>query len=438
MAQRHDIPLKLVINEYGKMTIENELVLGKKTAEAREIVAEELRKRGLIEKEEEISQNVATAERTGGIIEPLPKLQWFIAVNKKFKLEHSKLSGIKSGQEVTLKELMKAAVADGDITILPERFERIYFNWIENLRDWCISRQIWFGHQIPVWYKGTEIYVGVEAPQGEEWAQDPDSLDTWFSSGLWPFSTLGWPNETDDLKTYFPNSVMETGYDIIFFWVARMILMSTAIMGDIPFRKVYLHGLVRDAKGEKMSKSKGNIIDPLTMADKYGADATRLSLVVGAAPGNDIKLSEDRVRGYRNFSTKIWNIARFIEMNKIVAPSVAPAEAGVHASSDAHRKYLDDLAILKSEVTKHLDNFEFHLAGEKLYHYVWHELADVIIEAEKEKLKNGTNEEKAANYAVLEQLLLESLKMLHPFMPFITEEIHQIFHPGKMLMVEKW
>ena len=228
---------------------------------------------------------------------------------------------------------------------------------------------------------------------------------------------------------------METGYDIIFFWVARMILMSTCLMGDVPFRKVYLHGLVRDDKGRKMSKSLGNIIDPLTMADKYGADATRLSLVIGAAPGNDIKLSEDRVRGYRNFSTKIWNIARFIEMNK----PVTTCESRSRGTSETYIKNISQhSATLKKEVTAHLDNFEFHLAGDKLYHYVWHELADVIIEAEKEKLRNGTDEEKAASYAVLEQLLLESLKMLHPFMPFITEEIYQIFRPGKMLMVEKW
>jgi valyl-tRNA synthetase len=209
-------------------------------------------------------------------------------------------------------------------------------------------------------------------------------------------------------------------------------------MGEVPFRKVYLHGLVRDDKGRKMSKSLGNIIDPLTMADKYGADATRLSLIIGAAPGNDVKLSEDRVRGYRNFSTKLWNIARFIEMNKPILASVVPAEAGIHASSETYQKYLSELAALKQEISTHLDNFEFHLAADKLYHYVWHEFADVIIEAEKEKLRNSTDEEKSESYAVLEQLLLGSLKMLHPFMPFITEEIYQIFRPGKMLIVEKW
>ncbi len=488
IAERHGLPFQQIIDERGRMTVQNDLVREKKTAEAREIVTEELRRRGLIEKEEEIPQNVATAERTGGIIEPLPKLQWFIAVDKKFKNP--------AGTERTLKELMREAVADGGIAILPERFERIYFNWIDNLRDWCISRQIWFGHRIPVWYKKSdqgsaigdheEVYVGADAPEGDGWEQDPDTLDTWFSSGLWPFSTLGWPyfapdgasrgtphtldgasqgtphtldgasqgtphstpdgasrgaqtGPEYDLMNYFPNSVMETGYDIIFFWVARMILMSSALMGRVPFRRVYLHGLVRDDKGRKMSKSLGNIIDPLTMADKYGADATRLSLIIGTAPGNDIKLSEDRIRGYRNFSTKIWNIARFIDMNKTEISdqrlAIGDQESRI---SEAHKKYLDDLATLKTEVTAHLDNFEFHLAAEKLYHYVWHELADVIVEAEKEKLRGGTDEEKAASYTVLAQLLIASLKMLHPFMPFITEEIHQIFRPGKMLMVEKW
>ncbi len=423
ISRRHDLPFVQIIDERGRMTVDNPLVQGKKTAEAREAVAEELRARGLIEKEEDIPQNVATAERTGGIIEPLPKLQWFIAVNTPFG---------PSGR--TLKERMKAAVTDGTIAILPERFARIYYNWIDNLRDWCISRQIWFGHRIPVWYRGDRMAVGIEAPEGEGWEQDPDTLDTWFSSGLWPFSTLGWPDETaPDLGVYFPNTVMETGYDIIFFWVARMVLMAEALMDKAPFGKVYLHGLVRDDKGRKMSKSLGNIIDPLTMADKYGADATRLSLVIGAAAGNDIKLSEDRVRGYRNFSTKLWNIARFIEMNRPAAAPFPAADAEARMAPE-----LQELARLKADVSARIEAFEFHLAGDALYHYVWHRLADEIIEERKAALRDGSPEEKAAAYAVLEALLLGSLTLLHPFMPFITEEIFGIFRPGKMLMVERW
>ena len=307
------------------------------------------------------------------------------------------------------------------------------------MRDWCISRQIWFGHRVPVWYNGDKIYVGTETPADaadgdSEWTQDQDTLDTWFSSGLWPFSTLGWPDEAaPDLKLYFPNAVLETGYDILFFWVARMILMATALTGEVPFRRVYLHGLVRDDKGRKMSKSLGNIIDPLTMADKYGADATRLSLIIGAAAGNDLKLSEDRVRGYRNFSTKLWNIARFIQMNK--------PEGDISLSDVASlqtRPEIKELEGIKSEVTAHIENFEFHLAGEKLYHYVWHRFADEIIEQEKAALHDGTPGEKARSHAFLESLLLGSLKMLHPFVPFITEEIYGIFRPGKILMIERW
>ncbi len=540
IADRHGLPLKQIINEYGKMTVEGP-VNGMKTEEARTWVAEELKKLGLIEKEEEITQNVSIAERTGAIIEPLPKLQWFVAVNKPFE------NG--SRGTITLKQMMRDAVSSGKVRITPEQFEKVYFHWIDNLRDWCISRQIWFGHRVPVWYKGDEIFVDVDAPAGEGWTQDSDTLDTWFSSGLWPFSTLGWPmgeksmgfheslvpmvkkgektktyrltdknfipsqivptdnsqtNEkfgflriksvtkktvaeldpqeaghekykdaadlmatlqgyypalkvtkespvwvyefsyqrTSDLETYFPNTLMAPGYEILPLWVARMILMSGVLLESIPFKTVLIHGIVRDSKGQKFSKSLGNGIDPLILANTYGADALRMGLTVGSAPGNDIKFDEQRIKGYRNFSTKIWNIARFIEMNKPVASSPAPsvtlAEARVRASSDAHQKYLSDIAALKKEVSAHLDNFEFHLAGEKLYHYVWHEFADVVIEAEKETLKNGIDEEKTASYAVLEQLLLESLKMLHPFMPFITEEIYQIFRPGKMLMVEKW
>ena len=217
-------------------------------------------------------------------------------VNKKAKFP--------DGKEYTLKEWMREAVEGGETKILPERFERVYYHWIDNLRDWCISRQIWFGHRIPAWFRGDEVKVQIKSPSAD-WEQDPDVLDTWFSSGLWTFSTLGWPDKTEDLKTYHPTVVLETGYDILFFWVARMILMSGFLVGEVPFTQVYLHGLVRDAKGRKMSKSLGNIIDPLDMIEKYGADATRLSLIIGAAPGNDIKLSEDRVRGYKHFANKL-------------------------------------------------------------------------------------------------------------------------------------
>ena len=437
IAQRHNLPLVQVIDEHARMKIEStpkSLLNGLKTGEAREKIVEQLRADGLIEKEEEISQNISTAERTGAVIEPLPKLQWFIGVNKKFE---------QGGVETTLKEIMRNAVESGKIKILPDRFEKVYFNWIDNLRDWCISRQIWFGHQIPVWYRNTdnasEIYVGIDEPSGNDWEQDLDTLDTWFSSGLWPFSTLGWPDmDAPDLKTYFPNSFMAPGYEILFFWVARMILMSGVLLSEIPFRTVYLHGIVRDSKGEKFSKSKGNGIDPLELADTYGADALRMGLIVGAAPGNDVKFDEQRVKGYRNFATKIWNIARFIEMNRPEGAAADNATDGGGAHSHSEHEYIKEFAALKTEVTAHLDAYDFHLAAEKIYHYIWHTLADKIIEAEKSKLHNGNAEEKRTSYALLEYLLLESLKLLHPFMPFITEEVYGIFRPGKMLMVEPW
>ncbi|MBP9701944.1 MAG: valine--tRNA ligase, partial [Candidatus Pacebacteria bacterium] len=254
IAQRHSLEIKPVINEYAKLTVSD--FAGKKTSEARELIVEWLKSQGLLEKEEEITQNISTAERTGGIVEPLPKLQWFIDVNKKFRDGKS------------LKDFMLAA--GEKIDILPDRYKKVYFHWIENLRDWCISRQIWYGHRVPVWYKGEEMYCGLENP-GEGWTQDEDTLDTWFSSGLWTFSTLGWPNKFD--KQYHPTTIIETGTDILFFWVARMIMMSEYILGEIPFKTVYLHGLVRDERGRKISKSLGNNIDPVDMAKKYGADA---------------------------------------------------------------------------------------------------------------------------------------------------------------------
>ncbi len=442
IAERHKLDKEQIIDLYGKLLPIAGEFQGMPIKKARAAMVEKLKAKGLLEKiDEKYLHRVATNSRGGGVIEPQIMKQWFVSVHKKFKL--------KNGGEKTLRDIMKSAVESGEVHITPERFEKIYFYWIDNLRDWCISRQIWFGHQIPVWYKNDEIYVGIESPTDDGWVQDTDTLDTWFSSALWPFSTLGWPQCADtaikgkpgsenDLANYFPNTLMAPGYEILFLWVARMILMSGVLLDDIPFKTALIHGIVRDSKGEKFSKSKGNGVDPLILADTYGADALRMGLIAGAAPGNDVKFDEQRVKGYRNFSTKIWNIARFIEMNKPAVSSVALAEARVRASSEAHKKYLETISALKTEVSTHLDNFDFHLAGEKLYHYVWHELADIIIEAEKEKLRNGTDEEKAASYAILEQLLLESLKMLHPFMPFITEKIYQIFRPGKMLMVEKW
>ncbi len=426
IAGRHNLSKeKIVINEVGKMTVEGRLN-GKKVTEARELVAEWLRSEGLLEKEEDIKQNVATAERTGGIIEPLPKLQWFIDVNKEVP-----------GRGKSLKELMLEPVRDGQIKILPDYFDKTYFHWIENLRDWCISRQIWYGHRVPVWYKGDEIAVG-EAPEGDEWKQDEDTLDTWFSSGIWTFSTLGWPEETADLKAFHPTDLLETGYDILFFWVARMILMTEFMLGTIPFKTVYLHGLVRDAQGRKMSKSLGNNLDPLDIAAKFGADAARMSLIVGNTPGTDLKLSEDKIKGYRNFSNKLWNITRFIlertEGANIAAP-LSEADAVL-------KKECDDVI---AEVTVDMEAYRFYMAAEKLYHYVWHRLADTILEESKPILFGTDSPAIASRQALLLTLLDSVLRALHPFMPFITEEIWQSLpeeahlpNSPKLLMAASW
>ncbi|MBI1960798.1 MAG: valine--tRNA ligase, partial [Candidatus Liptonbacteria bacterium] len=369
IAERHGLDKEQIIDPTGKLLPIAGEFAGTHIKKARPLIAEKLEKKGLLVKtDESYVHNVAINSRGGGIIEPQIKEQWFVDVK-------------------SLKPTMRGVVESGKIKILPERFEKIYYHWIDNLRDWCISRQIWYGHRIPVWYctrgnrgEGTgarecavpivRIEEMVTCPQcGGDVEQDPDTLDTWFSSGLWTFSTLGWPDETDDLKTYHPTSVLETGYDILFFWVARMILMTTYLLDDIPFKTVYLHGLVRDEKGRKMSKSIGNVIDPLDMIGKYGADATRLSLVIGAAPGTDIKLSEDRVRGYRNFGTKIWNVARFVLMHTPEGYDPASARRG---ETDDDRRRLAELDAVKNEVAAHYEAFQFHLAGEKAYHYFWH------------------------------------------------------------------
>jgi valyl-tRNA synthetase len=457
MSIRHELPIRQVINEYAKMeTPDTPEVHGKKTSEARVIIATWLEEKGLIEKVEEIDQSISTAERTGAIIEPLPKLQWFINVNKEFPMKNSKIDGIKDGDIVTLKKLMLQSVQNEQIEIIPERFEKVYYNWIENLHDWCISRQIWYGHQIPVWYRNSdgtdassenhdELQISEIKPEGENWIQDSDTLDTWFSSGLWTFSTLGWPEKTADLKTYHPTTLMETGYDILFFWVARMILMSTYHIGDIPFEKVYLHGLVRDTKNQKMSKSLGNVIDPLDMSVKYGSDAVRMSLIIGTGPGNDSKIAEDKIRAYKKFSNKIWNASRFVlenmadEVVSEIPEKINFDEIVKMKLTVEHQKHIDELQTQLTDITLDLENYRYYLAGEKLYHYFWHTFADVIIEEAKKDIELG-GEKGISAQKMLYSILVISLKSMHPFIPFITEEIWQSL-PKKeieLLMVSKW
>ncbi len=426
IADRHDLSHEtVVINEYAKMTVPGRLS-GMKTTDARDAVTAWLRDEGLLEKEEDITQNIATAERTSGIIEPLPKLQWWIDVNKEVP-----------GRGKSLKELMHDAVGSGAVRILPEHLEKTYFHWIENLRDWCISRQIWYGHRIPVWYRGEEIQVGVE-PKESGWAQDEDTLDTWFSSGLWTFSTLGWPEATDDLKTYHPTDLLETGYDILFFWVARMILMTEFALGTIPFKTVYLHGLVRDAQGRKMSKSLGNNMDPLDVTAKFGADAARMALVVGNTPGTDMRMSEDKIKGYKHFANKLWNIARFVlENTKEFPPILKGDDIFIQDVENVHWIEFQKLA---TEVTDDIESYRIYLAAEKIYHYVWHTFADKILEESKSVLGGEDAEAKERVAHNLYSILYGVLKLLHPFMPFVTEEIWQSM-PTKdapFLMVAKW
>ncbi len=451
IAERHGLDREQIIDKYGKMLANTGEFAGKKIAEARSLIVEKLRRKGLLLKEEPYVNNIATAERTGGIIEPQIMLQWFIDVNKPFVVKDSRIKGITSGAETTLKDIMRLTVEKEQIRIIPDHFTKTYFHWIENLRDWCISRQIWYGHRIPVWYceQGQTMdnlqedslcykpIVSVEDPVNCPHClgvvnQDEDTLDTWFSSGLWTFSTLGWPEKTKDFETYHPTDVLETGYGILFFWVARMILMTGYALGDIPFHTVYLHGTVRDDKGRTMSKSLGNGIDPIDVAKKFGADAGRISLVIGSTPGTDSRIFEDKIKGYKHFANKLWNITRFVETN-------APATENGTITTEKDRATVKELEVIVKEITADMEKYNYHLVAEKLYHYIWHTFADILIEEAKPRLQSTDVGEKASAQAMLRHVLETSLKLLHPFMPFVTEEIWQTLNEGKtLLMVEAW
>ena len=471
MAQEHKLNVVKVINEDGKICEDLSDYSAKTVEQAREMIVKKLKEQELFEKEEEMENNLSLCYRCHTPIEPLPSLQWFINVNKPLRGRKQKTKNRKQGLDIegkTLKEIALGVVKSGKIKIIPERFEKNYFHWMENLRDWCISRQIWFGHRVPVWYKeklevrskklevnkdnNNEIYVGVEPPKGEGWQQDEDTLDTWFSSGLWTFSTLANnPDQikikdgkliidSDDFKNFHPTTVMETGYDILFFWVARMIIMTTYAVGDIPFRDVYLHGLVRDERGRKMSKSLGNAIDPLDVCAKYGTDAVRLSLIIGTTPGNDLNLSEEKIAGYRNFANKLWNIARYIlqttENSKQPAcadrkTANSKATEWLASHSVADKWILGEMQKLIKQVSEDLDNYRFSQAGEKLRDFTWNDFADWYIEVSKFE-KNSEKDK------ILMIVLQDLLKLWHPFMPFVTEVIWSEMGEQRFLMVEKW
>ncbi len=431
MAQANKLPVIKVINETGCIQTGFGLYAGLTAAKAREKLVAKLKKRGLLIKEEEINNNLAVCYRCGTAIEPLPSKQWFVAVDK--KLAHL---GNKS-----LKEKAGEAARSGAVKFIPGRFQKRYLAWLEDLHDWCISRQIWFGHQIPVWYQGEETYIGLTPPAGAGWQQDPDTLDTWFSSGMWTFSTLGWPEnykngeKMGDLARFHPTQVLETGYEILTLWVSRMVMMSFFALGEIPFENVYLHGTILDEKGKKMSKSKGNGIDLTDMVSKYGADAARLSLLAGYTPGNDARFYEKKVAAKRNFINKLWNISRFIL--SLSGEEYFKRTAGKEPVGKTFfdKWILEEMSQLIFRTASNLNNFNFSLAAEDLEDFTWNKLADWYLEVAKiEKNKEE----------ILIYLLKNLLILWHPFTPFITETIWQRLdesnekNNGTLLLVERW
>jgi len=392
IGEKHGLEKLTAVNQYGKLTDITGPYTGLKINEARERVVEDLQKGGFIEKIVDFTHSVGHCQRCGTITEPLISSQWFVKI------------------QPLAKKAIKA-VKEGEIKIVPKHFEKIYFHWLENIKDWCISRQLWWGHKIPL--------------EGED-----DILDTWFSSSLWPISTLGWPKQTQDFKNFYPTDVRETGYDIIFFWVAREIMMCLEMTGKVPFKTIYLHGLVRDEKGRKFSKTAGVGFDPLEIIDKYGADALRMALVYGTAAGNDLSVGEDKIKAMRNFANKIWNIGRYFLVS---TQDLALEKKGVPDKDD--KEILVKKLLLEKKVTKLIDSYRFGQAAEEIYEFVWHQFADIYLEQTKERLKSGDTQAVATFYEVF----TTCLKLLHPFMPFITEKIWSLLpNQKKPLIISQW
>lgn len=425
MGLRHDLPVINVMDENGHMNENAGKFAGLDRYECRKLILKELEEKGNLEKIEDLSHSVGHCYRCNTTVEPMVSKQWF----------------------VKMKPLAAPAievVKQGKVQFVPDRFTRIYLNWLENIRDWCISRQLWWGHRIPAWYCKDcgEMTVSREditvCPKcgRTHIEQDQDVLDTWFSSALWPFSTLGWPDETEDLKYFYPTSVLVTAYDIIFFWVARMIFSAMEFMKQEPFKYVVITGLVRDALGRKMSKSLGNGIDPLEVIDKYGADTLRFTLSTGNAPGNDMRFYWEKVEASRNFANKIWNASRFVMMN---LEGFKPGEVDIQALTLKDRWILKRINDITKEVTQALDKFEIGIAAQNIYDFFWSEFCDWYIEMAKIDLYGGDDLAKKRAQQVLYFILERALKLLHPFMPFITEEIWQhLPHDGRSIMVSKW
>ena len=425
MGLRHNLPEIVVIGKDGVMTEEAGPFAGLERYECRKQIVARLKEEGYLVKIEEHSHAVGHCQRCHNIVEPLVSTQWF----------------------VKMQPLVKAAVdcvTDGRTQFVPERFTKNYTGWMENIHDWCISRQIWWGHRIPVWYCDDCGEMSASRTDLEKCPkcgsthihQDEDALDTWFSSALWPFSTMGWPDNTELLKQFYPTSVLVTGYDIIFFWVARMLIMGMEFMKEIPFEKVFIHGLVRDSQGRKMSKSLGNGIDPLEVIEKYGADTLRFMLITGNTPGNDMRFYWERVEGTRNFANKIWNASRFALMN--MEGYDKDAELAPYTLAD--KWILSRLQDTVKDVTGLLERFELGEAGRAIYDFIWSEVCDWYIEIAKPRLYNKeAAAERATAQHVLATVLVSAMKLLHPYMPFITEEIYQCLpHEAESIMISKW
>ncbi|GAB2720413.1 valine--tRNA ligase [Paenibacillus thermoaerophilus] len=424
---RHNLPQILVMDESGRMNENAGPYAGLDRFECRKKLIADLKEQGVCVKIEEHVHQVGHSERSGAVVEPYLSTQWFVSMKP---LAERAIEAQKSGKGVNF---------------VPERFEKVYLQWIENVRDWCISRQLWWGHRIPAWYCGDcgEIVVSSHDPSacpkcsGANLRQDEDVLDTWFSSGLWPFSTLGWPNDSEDLKRYYPTDVLVTGYDIIYFWVARMIFTALEFTGEIPFKDVLIHGLVRDAEGRKMSKSLGNGVDPLDVIEKYGADAMRFMISTSSTPGQDLRFRWERVEQARNFANKIWNASRFVLMNLDGFTYEDIDLSGELGTAD--RWILHRLNETAAEVTRLLDSYEFGETGRALYNFIWDDLCDWYIEFAKLALYGDDAAAKKRTQSVLAYTLDRTLRLIHPFMPFISEEIWQhLPHEGDTIMLAPW
>ena len=419
VAQRHDLDYILILDDDAKI-INGGKYNGMDRYEARKAIVADLEAEGYLVKVEDYSHSVGTCYRCHSDVEPISSEQWFV-----------KMAPL-------AKEAIRV-VEDGEVKFVPERFSKTYLNWMYNVRDWCISRQLWWGHRIPAWYCADCGHVTVsktdavecEACRSKNIEQDPDVLDTWFSSALWPFSTLGWPEETEDLKYFYPTDVLVTGYDIIFFWVARMIFSACEQMHKIPFHTVLIHGLIRDPQGKKMSKSAGNGVDPIEMIERFGADALRFNIITGNSPGNDMRFYVERCEAMRNFANKLWNASRFVMMNLTIGDCALPEKLELE-----DRWILSKLNSLRGEVRENLDRYELGIAAQKIYDFIWDSYCDWYIELTKPRLNGGDAAAKEGAELVLLYVLTDILKLLHPFMPYITEEIFQaIPHEGEALIV---